>query len=55
MKFAIKADAKAVVGQHRALFCQFSLTKDGEEMTSSFAQGGVLRVDKASIAQNAAK
>ena len=50
MKFEIKADPKSPAGQHRQLFCQFKLLKDGEEMLSNFAQGGVLRVDKASVA-----
>jgi hypothetical protein len=31
------------------------LIKNGEEMMSNFAQGGVLRVDKATIAQNTEK
>lgn len=54
VKFDIKADGKAMVGQHRQLFCQFKLAKDGEEMNSNFAMGGVLRVDKGSnaVAQN---
>src|SRR5256885_5045254 len=36
VKFPIKADAKAMVGQHRQVFCQFKLVKDGEEMMSNF-------------------
>lgn len=50
--FPIKADAKAMVGQHRQVFCQFKLAKDGDEMIGNFAQGGVLRVDKGTVAKN---
>jgi hypothetical protein len=52
VKFEVKATEKAMVGQHKQLFCNFKLMKDGEEMMSSFAMGGVLRVDKGSIAKN---
>jgi hypothetical protein len=55
VKFDIKADAKSQPGQHRQLFCQFKLAKEGEEMMSNFAQGGVLRVDKATVAKNEEK
>ena len=55
VKFTVKADGKATAGQHRQLFCQFKLVKNGEEMMSTFAQGGVLRVDKAAIDQNTEK
>jgi hypothetical protein len=52
VKFEVKASDKAMVGQHKQLFCNFKLMKDGEEMMSSFAMGGVLRVDKGTIAKN---
>lgn len=52
IKFDLKAEPGATVGQHRALFCQFQLSRDGEEMLNTFAQGGVLRVDKAAVAKN---
>ena len=51
-KFTIKADKTAPAGQHKQLFCQFTFEKDGEPMTSTFAQGGILRVDKATVAKN---
>lgn len=54
VKFDVKASEKAMVGQHKQLFCSFKLMKDGEEMTSTFAMGGVLRVDKGAIAKNTA-
>ncbi len=54
MKFDVKATDKAMVGQHKQLFCSFKLMKDGEEMTSTFAMGGVLRVDKGTLAKNTA-
>jgi hypothetical protein len=43
--------ADAQTGQARQLFCQFVLTKDGEPMVNTFAGGGILRVDKGSVAQ----
>lgn len=52
VRFNIKAAANAPAGQHRQIFCQFKLQKDGEEMLGQFAQGGVLRVDKTSVAKN---
>jgi hypothetical protein len=50
VKFNVKADKAAPAGQHKQLFCQFSLQKDGDTMTSAFAQGGILRIDKGSVA-----
>jgi len=50
--FAVKADKAAPAGQHKQLFCQFSLEKDGDTMTSAFAQGGILRIDKGVVAKN---
>jgi hypothetical protein len=52
VEFIVKADKAAPAGQHKQLFCQFSLEKDGDTMTSAFAQGGILRVDKATVAKN---
>ena len=52
VKFTVKAGKDAQVGQHRNLFCEFRLEKDGEPMTATFAQGGVFRVDKGSVAKN---
>ena len=48
---ALKATPEAQVGQHKQLFVQFNLIKDGEPMVNSFAGGGILRVDKASVAK----
>jgi hypothetical protein len=52
IKFEVKADKAAPAATHKQLFCQFTLARDGETMTSSFANGGVLRVDKGSVAKN---
>jgi hypothetical protein len=52
VKFEVKAGKAAPAATHKQLFCQFTLAKDGETMTSAFAQGGILRVDKASVAKN---
>ncbi len=49
--FSVKAEATAPAASHKQLFCQFKLTKDGETMTSAFANGGILRVDKATLAK----
>jgi len=55
VKFSVKAAKDAQQGLHRQLFCKFTLTKDGEPMTNTFAQGGALRVDKGSVAMNGEK
>jgi hypothetical protein len=52
VKFNVKAGKAAPAGQHKQLFVQFSLQKDGDTMTSAFGQGGILRVDKATVAKN---
>ncbi len=52
VKFEVKANANAPAATHKQLFCQFTLARDGENMTSAFANGGVLRVDKATVAKN---
>jgi hypothetical protein len=51
VKFAIKAAPEAQVGQHKQLIAQFTLEKDGEPMNNTIASGGILRVDKASVAK----
>lgn len=52
VEFTIKAGPTAPAGQHKQLLCQFTLEKDGDTMTSSFAQGGILRIDKGVVAKN---
>jgi len=52
VKFEVKADKNAPAATHKQLFCQFTLAKDGENMTSAFANGGILRVDKGTVAKN---
>ena len=51
MKFNIKATPEAQTGQHKQLFVQFNLIKDGEPLVNTFAGGGILRVDKATVAK----
>jgi hypothetical protein len=51
VKFTVKADKTAPAGQHKQLFCQFSLPKDGDTLTAAFANGGILRIDKATVAK----
>lgn len=53
--FNVKSSASSPAGQHKQLFCQFKMTKDGEEMVNSFAQGGILRIDKSAVAKNEEK
>jgi len=50
-KFDLKAAADAQVGQHKQIIAQFTLEKDGEPMVNNVAGGGILRVDKASVAK----
>jgi len=54
VRFTVKAEQNAPAAQHKQLFCQFQLVKDGESMTNTFAGGGILRIDKASVAKNEA-
>jgi hypothetical protein len=51
VKFTLQAGKDSPAGSHRQLFCQFHLVRDGEEMTNAFANGGILRIDKATVAQ----
>lgn len=51
VRFKLKAAPDAQVGQHKQVIAQFTLVKDGEPMVSNIAAGGILRVDKASVAQ----
>jgi hypothetical protein len=55
VKLKITSTEATPPGQHRQLLAQFKLVKDGEEMISNFAGGGVLRVDKATVAKSEAK
>ncbi|MDB6152307.1 MAG: hypothetical protein JWL90_760, partial [Chthoniobacteraceae bacterium] len=47
-KFTVKAGPNTPTATHKQLFCQFQIIRDGEPMVTTFAQGGILRVDKAS-------
>ena len=51
VKFTVKAEKTTPAATHKQLFCQFTLPRDGENMTTAFAQGGILRVDKGSVAK----
>jgi len=51
VRFELKAAADAQVGQHKQLIAQFTLEKEGEPMVNTIASGGILRVDKASVAK----
>lgn len=52
VRFNVKAGAAAPAGQHKQLVCLFTFVKDGDTMSSSFGQGGILRIDKAAVAKN---
>jgi hypothetical protein len=54
VEFIVKAGPNTPAATHKQLFCQFQLAKDGEQMTSSFGNGGILRVDKATLAKTEA-
>lgn len=43
--FAVNTAANTPVGSHGSLFCQVTVTKDGEPIVHNLARGGVLRVD----------
>ena len=51
VRVKITAAKDAQVGQHKQVIAQFTLEKDGEKMVNTIAGGGILRVDKASVAQ----
>ena len=51
VRFPIKAAPDAQPGQHKQLITQFTIEKDGEKMVNTIAGGGILRVDKASVAK----
>lgn len=51
-KIPVKASKDAQPGQHKQLFATFTLLKGNEPMQTSFAQGGILRIDKATVAKN---
>jgi antitoxin (DNA-binding transcriptional repressor) of toxin-antitoxin stability system len=43
--FEIITTAKSPLGTHKNVFCQVTLTRDGEPITHLIAQGSVLRID----------
>ncbi len=44
--FKVKTGSDTPTGQHKSLFCQVTVTRDGEPIIQSLAGGGTLRVDK---------
>jgi len=54
VKFPLKATPTAQVGQAKTIFVTFTLVRDGETMTDTIANGGILRVDKAASAAKVA-
>lgn len=51
VRFKIKATPDASAGQSKQVVAQFTLEKNGEIMQSNIASGGILRVDKATVAK----
>lgn len=49
--FKLKVEPGAPVGQHKALFCQLSLPREGEVTLQTLAGGGVLRIDKPKVVE----
>lgn len=43
--FPVTIDASSPPGQHKTLFCQFTIQSEGEPIVHSTAFGGVLRID----------
>lgn len=51
VKFEVQADKTSPAGRHAGLFCQVTVTQNGEPILQNIAQGGVLRVDPATVAK----
>jgi hypothetical protein len=51
VEFTVKAGPNTPTATHKQLFCQFQLERDGAPMISAFGNGGILRVDKATLAK----
>ena len=51
VKFEVVADKASPVARHSSLFCQVAVPQAGEIILQSFAQGGILRIDPASVAK----
>jgi hypothetical protein len=51
VKFDVQADKTSPAGRHAGLFCQVTIMQNGEPILQSIAQGGVLRVDPATVAK----
>ncbi len=47
VRFEVATDKTSPTGQHKSLFCQVTIMKDGEPIVATTGQGGVLRIDKA--------
>lgn len=43
--FPVTIDATSPVGQHKTLFCQLTVMKDGEPVLHNLSYGGTLRID----------
>ena len=50
VKFPLKATAIAQTGQAKTIFASFTLVRGDDTMTNTIASGGILRVDKATVA-----
>jgi hypothetical protein len=51
VKFDVQADKTSPAGRHAGLFCQVTVMQSGEPILQNIAQGGVLRVDPATVAK----
>jgi hypothetical protein len=49
--FDVQADKVSPAGRHAGLFCQVTVMQNGEPILQNIAQGGVLRVDPATVAK----
>jgi len=55
VKFDVQADATSPVARHSSLFCQVTVMQNGEPIVQNFAQGGILRIDPATVAKTEEK
>jgi hypothetical protein len=53
--FAVETTEKSPPGQHKSVFCQLIIEKDGEPIIHNIGQGGVLRIDQPSPKKQVAK
>lgn len=51
VQFEVQAEKGSPAGRHSGLFCTVTVTQNGEPIVQNIAQGGVLRIDPATVAK----